>query len=318
MDKIGKEPSSADRFAERQREHNRRSKEIARIFGANLALYVCIIIPVILIGLIWTDTSLPKLGWGLLSDGILTVFLFFLAEYSMIQLGTDGGRLDDEYCEYHKKYISLTEKVRERGVALMYPFCEWQIDLEYETYIKERLRRVKISYIDWSDKYRFMSAEELKSELGIKRGLQISEINAIEPIELTPDMILTDGRRRSGRGGVSECAEDYIDRKKRNPKHILIGSLTAVFTVSVVLTLTGDISLTRVLYTLVKLAALFFRMSSGYNAGARAYNTVEVLHLQSKIALEYSYMEYIDKKLYLKFGDKYGDIECLLTKEENR
>lgn len=315
MNKIDREEAAIDRLIEKQKAHNRRSKDIARIFGANLSLYICIMIPALLIGLIWTDASLPRISPGLLCDGVLTVFLFFVAEYSMIQLGISGGRLDDDYVKYHGEYVELTRTVRQRGTALMYPFCEWQIDVEYDTAIKERLRGAKIPYDEWKEKYSKMGIAELQRALGAKKAAAVAAINALEPIELTPEMILTDGRRKMGRGGISESAEDYVDRKKKSWTHILIGALTAVFTVTVALTLTTDVSLARVLYTLVKLIALFFRMSGGYNAGAKAYNTVEVAHVQSKIALEYAYIEYLDKKLYNNFGDKYGNVAELVSSE---
>ena len=316
MDKIEKEKPTIDKIIEQQKAHNKRSKDIAKIFGANLTLYICIMIPAILIGFIWTDANLPKIGWALLGDGVLTVFLFFLAEYSMIQLGISGGKLDDDYIKYHNEYLDLTRTVRKMGTSLMYPFCDWQIDVEYNTAVKERLRAAKIPYKEWEECYSKMSVEELKNALGVKKSAQVAVINALEHIELTPDMILTDGRKKRSRGGIAESGEDYIDRKKKSWQHILIGAFTAMFTISVALTLTQDISFTRILYTLIKLTALMFRMASGYNAGAKAYNTVEVEHIQSKLALEYSYIEYLDKKLYLNFGDKYGDISEYLPREE--
>ena len=320
MNKIDRESYStdrADRFTERQREHNKRAKEWTRIFGANLSLCICIMIPALLIGFIWTDASLPRLGMGLICDGILTVFLFFLAEYSMIRIGMDGGRLDDDYVKYHREYIELTKAIRERGVALMYPFCEWQIELEYETAVKERLRSIRVPYTEWKESYRHMELEELKEALGVKKAVRVLAVNAMLPIELTPDMILTDGRKRAGRGGISESGEDYVERKKKSWRHILIGALTAIFTISVALTLTQDVSFARVLYTVVKLTALLFRMASGYNSGAKAYNTVEVLHIQSKLALEYSYIEYLDKRLYENFGDRYGDVSQILPNDKS-
>lgn len=316
MDKIEKEKPTIDKIIEQQKAHNKRSKDIAKILGANLTLYICIMIPALLIGFIWTDVSLPKLGWGLLGDGILTVFLFFLAEYSMTQLGISGGKLDDDYNKYHDEYLELTKNIRELGVSLMYPFCEWQIDLEYNNAVKERLRSAKVSKNAWDERYSKMSLEELKHELGAKKAVQVAAVNSLEHIELTPDMILTDGRRKKKRGGISESGDDYIDRKKKSWGHILVGAFTAMFTISVAMTLTQDISFTRILYTFVKLTALLFRMANGYNAGAKAYNTVEVAHIQSKLSLEYAYMEYLDKKLYLNFGDKYGDISEYLPVED--
>ncbi len=314
MKLIENEQTSTERMLARQKAHNDRSKSIAKIFGANLSLYICMMIPALLVGFIWTDTGLPHIGWGLLCDGAVTVFLFFLAEYSMIQVGISGGRLDDEYVRYHDEYIALTSKVLKLGTALMYPFCEWQIEAEHIRAVKDTLRAVGVAYDDWEKRYRHMSEDELVSELGARKTAAVISACRLEPIELTPDMILTDGPIRKGRGGVSESGFEYIERKKRSWRHVLIGSLSALFTVMIALTLTSDISLARVLYTFAKLCTLFFRMSSGYASGARAFNTVEVTHLQSKLALEYAYIEYIEKELYLNFGDRYGKIDELIGK----
>ena len=58
---------------------------------------------------------------------------------------------------------------------------------------------------------------------------------------------------------------------------------------------------------------LLFRMAKGYNRGARAYNTIQVKNYKAKCNYLSMYDRFVQDKTYLKFGDKYGDIECYIT-----
>ena len=86
------------------------------------------------------------------------------------------------------------------------------------------------------------------------------------------------------------AAETFFGKDKGGALDKILSRVTTivgiVFVVVVLfLFMTQDVSFARVLYTALKLTALLFRMASGYNSGAKAYNTVEVLHIQSKLAL---------------------------------
>jgi hypothetical protein len=83
-----------------------------------------------------------------------------------------------------------------------------------------------------------------------------------------------------------------------------------LLTVSVAITLTSDFSFARVMYTVFKLVVLLFRMATGYNIGARAYNTIEVRRLQVVCNYLRQYVRFVEDKTYLKLGNKYGDISC--------
>ena len=91
---------------------------------------------------------------------------------------------------------------------------------------------------------------------------------------------------------------------------------TGLLTVSVVVTLTSDITFARVIYTVFKLVMLLFRMAKGYDRGAWAYNTIEVRQLKAKSNYLRQYIKFIEDKLYLKLGDKYGDISALVNDED--
>lgn len=301
----------------REKERNDKAKQTARMIGQNLSLYVCLMLPVLLIGFIWTDSSLPKLGWGLLSDGLVTVLMFVIGERAMLQIGTAGGKLDDEYATERSEYKDLVKKVtKEIGTILLDPYCDWQTDLELEQARRVCCRRLRIDYKEYCSKYMGKSLEELEAELRQDKALKVHAINMLEPIDLTAEILLTDGLNKYGRGGVPEGGDEYVERKKFGFWGIIISVLTAIFTVGISLAMTKDITFARVIYTLVKLTALLFRMAMGYNNGAKAYNTVEVRHLQAKIRYLEAYVEFIEKKVYESIADRYEQIKDIIKLEE--
>ena len=71
----------------REKKRNENAKMMAKTVTQNLYTYLCIAIPLLLIATIWTDFTLPKLGWGLAGDGILTVALMVVGERLMGKVG---------------------------------------------------------------------------------------------------------------------------------------------------------------------------------------------------------------------------------------
>ena len=309
MEKI---PSREDRMKDR----NARQKNLAKTIGQNLSLYVCIMIPVLLVGLIWTETSLPTFGWGLLSDALLTVVLFVIGERAMITVGIAGGKLDDEYLATREKFHETVAKVKALGVLLLEPFCDWSIDRELIHAKRTRLRRLGIKYEQWVNEYESMTFEDLKAAFGVETAAKLIEIKHLKPIDLDPDLLLTAGYGSKQRRNVPDGAEIYIEKKRYGKVGILISALTAAFTVAVTLALTEDVTIARVLYTSVKLIALLYRMANGYNNGAKAYNTMEVRSLTAKIEYLDEYMEFLGKKLYLQIADQYPQIHLLTNAEK--
>ena len=298
---------------QRMRDHNAKQKNLAKMIGQNLSLYICIMIPVLLVGLIWTESSLPKLGWGLLGDGILTVALFVIGERSMLNVGIIGGKLDDEYIENRKIFREVVSKVKGIGILMLEPFCDWQTDMELERAKRTRCRRIGIKYDAYKEQYEGKTFEELKDMVGIEKATKLTEINKLKPIDLNPDLLLPEGGGNRERRDIPKGAEQYIEKKRYGKVGIAVSVFTAVFTVAISLAITKDITIARVLYTAVKLVALLFRMANGYNNGAKAYNTMEVRHLSAKIEYLDEYAEFMDKKLYLQIADQYPEIQKLIS-----
>ena len=71
----------------------------------------------------------------------------------------------------------------------------------------------------------------------------------------------------------------------------------------------------RVIYTVFKLVILLFRMATGYGMGAKAFNTIEVRQIKAKCNYLRQYIMFIEDKIYLNLGDKYGDVKCFVGGE---
>lgn len=312
MNELEMLPEKKDKWSAFQKKYNNTSKGIVSIVGANISLFICILLPLFLIGFIWTDFGAPQLGISLLSDGIVTVALFIIGEMMMMRVGADGGKLDIEYTEARKAFTTLSEQVNKLGTMLMMVFCEWQIDVEYNQAFAARLRALRMTKEDW-EKVKDMKYSDLCQTYGRKKAKDIRSLNCLEPVELNEAILMYDDDSDAlARGGVPISGEGYIRKKSRSWGLILTTAFTGLLTVSVAITLTSDLSFSRVMYTAFKLVVLLFRMAKGYDVGARAYNTIEVRRLQAKCSYLRRYERFVNDKTYLKLGDKYGDINCFL------
>ena len=292
-----------------QKDYNVSSKAIVHLIGTNISLLVCIFLPLLLVGFIWTEFGAIKVDVKFISDGVITVALFIIGELMMMRVGASGGKLDSEYKEAKSEYDRLVKEVNEIGTMFMAVFCEWQIDLEMKQAIATRLRYLHLKRTDW-DATKDMSYRQLKKKYGRKKANKIYRLNRIEPVELNDSILLFNGNDVFARGGVPISGEEYISKKSHSVGLILSSLFTALLSVSVVLTLTTDITFARVMYTAVKLVILFFRMAQGYDIGAKAYNTVEVKRLSAKNNYLRQYLRFVTDKTYLRLGNEYGDVSC--------
>lgn len=314
MSEIERIPEKKDKLTNVQEGYNLTSKTLVHILGTNLALFICILLPIFLIGFIWTDFGVIVIGWKYITDGIVTVALFIIGEVMMMKVGADGGKLDSEYISEKKEYSALRTTVNEVGTMLMSVFCEWQSDVELEQAIATRLRSLRLTRDDWTN-LKDVPYSELQKTYGKKKAKKIVALNQLEPIELNEAILLYDNANNLERGGVPLSGEAYMHKKTHSVEMLLSCLFTGLLTVSVVLTFTSDVSFARVLYTIYKIIALLYRMAIGYGVGAKAYNTVEARQLSAKSNYLRRYIRFINDKTYLKLGDKYGDISCYINED---
>lgn len=296
-----------------QRQYNTKSKKVVHVLGTNIALFICLILPFLLIGFVWTDFGLPQVSFKLVSEGIVTVALFFIGEVMMMRVGSDGGKLDAEYIEEKNAFGKILDSVNKIGTMLIPVYCEWQVDVELEHAIAVRLHQMRLTRKDW-DTLKDKEYNELAKKYGRKKAKRIYSLNQLEPIELNEALLLYENGD-SSRGGVPISGEDFLRKKSHSFEMVLSSIFCGLLTISVAITITSDISFARVLYTIFKVVTLLFRMAVGYNLGSQAYNTVEVKRLQAKSNYLRKYIRFVEDKTYLKLGDKYGDMACYEEEE---
>lgn len=309
-------PEKEDKLSKFEKNYNITSKRLVHILGTNMALFICILLPIFLVGSIWTEFGIPEIGVKFVSDGIVTVVLFVIGEMMMMRIGADGGKLDSEYIAANNTFKKLIVEVRSVGTAFMAVFCEWQIDVEMSNALTTRLRQLRFSREEW-ERIKNMSYSELKNTYGKRKAKRIVALNQLEPIDLNEFILLYDDPHEGlSRGGVPLSGEAYLKKKTHSIEMVLSCLFTGLLTVSVAMTLTSDISFARVMYTIFKLIVLIYRMAVGYGMGAKAYNTVEVRQLEVKSDFLRNYIRFVTEKTYLKIGNKYGDIRCFVDDED--
>lgn len=316
MNELERIDQATDKVADLQKKYNISQKKIAYIIGKNLTLFVCMLLPLLLVGFVWVDLGAIVLGPKMLSDGLLTVALFVCGEVMMTRLGSDGGRLDESFISAKNEFETTVTKVSEIGSMLLGAFCDWQIDLEMEQAINYRLKMLRMTPKMW-DEVKNLSPDDLKARFGKIKAKRLMDIINLKPIELNEAILLYNGEY-TARGGVPESGEAYIHKKRHMIGTVISCIFTGLLTVTVVVTLTADVTLARVVYTVFKLTFLLFRMAKGYDRGARAYNTVEVRQLKAKTNYLKQYIKFVEDKMYLKLGDKYGDFSCLISETEEK
>lgn len=300
----------------RERKRNEAAKKLAKTITQNLYTYLCIAIPFLLIATIWTDFTLPEIGWNLLGDGILTVVLMVVGERLMVRVGTFGGKLDDDHANAKKRYKEARAAAKKKDLSLMTPYCEWQIDQEFERARRARCSRLRIKYEDYTSKYEGHSLGELKTMLPLEKAVAVDQINQLDPIILTPDMLLYDYGKRQGRRDIPESGEEFEDKKIIGRKGLIVSVVTCLICVGLPITWGGNVTLAKVIYTIGKLIILLFRMFKGYDNGAKAYHTIEVRYLDAKSDYLEEFVEFIDNKTYIKISDEYTEIKKIIGDEK--
>lgn len=316
MNELERMPDEKRRWTDVQKDYNITSKALVHLVSSNISLLVCLLLPLLLIGFIWTDFGVIEIDVKLISDGIVTIALFIIGETLMMRIGASGGKLDADYISVRKEFDTLVAKVNDVGTMFMSVFCEWQIDVEMEKAVATRLRYLRFTQADW-EKVKDKSYKELKQIYGKKKAKKIVELNQLAPVDLNESILLFNNNDGLARGGVPISGEEYIYQKSHSAKMILSALFAGVATISVAITLTSDISFSRVMYTAFKLVMLLYRMAGGYDIGAKAYHTVEVKQLKAKTAYLRQYLRFVEDKTYLKLGDKYGDVGCFVSDTNN-
>ena len=319
MEELERIEMATDKVSDFQKKYNVSQKKISYIIGKNLTLLVCMMVPLLLIGFIWTEFGAIVFHTRMIAEGIVTVMLLAVGEIMMTRLGADGGKMDTDYVEAKNEFEALLHEVGRVGTLLLDIFCDWQIDVEMEQAIRVRLRIQRMTPKMW-EAVKGLSHEELESRFGKRRAQKIQEIIDLKPIELNSAILLYNSEY-TARGDIPESGDAFMNKKSAWITRGLSWLFGGLLTLSILMYPTTDITFARVMYTAVKMGFLLYRMCCGYDRGAKAYNTIEVRRIKAKTNYLRQYIKFMEDKLYMKLGDKYGDLtqfvgEDMIVEEE--
>ncbi len=284
--------SKDDLRADKKQEFNSRQINVARSLGENMASFGCILVVILFVGYIWTDMKIDVFTERMLCDALVSVISFIVVEDLMSRNGINCGKLYGEYIKAYSDYLSLKERVISAGITHLAGFCDETVEKEYEAYLRKRCRELRIDY----EEYKSLSGKarkEMKRLPKWKVGA-VMALNQIKPIVLTPDLLLTDGTgEHDSHRGIGISAKEYVKRSTKGWANITVTLITCTFSASIAFFANAGASWGLVMYTVLKLSLLCWRMYKGYSAGAKAYNTIEVKHLQDKMTYLQLYLESI-------------------------
>ena len=304
-DSVFKEPSREKIKEHRQKEFNEKQRFITKAIGENMATIGAILIVLFFVGYIWTDIQIRLSFETILLDGAITVVFLVFLESMCTHNGIKGGKLDNVYIKTHDEYLALRKTVTDLGISMMSAFCEKQIDVEYETYMRRRCKELKISYEDYLNEYSKCSFKRLKRIFPRSKAARIFALRSIKPIELTPDILMTDGSENvKKRGGVGKSANEYIREQNYGFFNLVMTVISGFCSAAIAFYANDGASWGLVMYTVMKLVLAARKAYRGYSKGSKAFSIYEVTHMQDKMMYLNLYREYVEE--YNKKGEDYG------------
>ncbi len=227
----------------------------------------------------FTDVSLSSVVTVEFSlSFLILLFCSYTMYFSMADTGARRGAQDEEYIQARARYDELRKRLGDDGMLFSLDvFCHRYTERELISAQRAILLGAGISYDEFKEKYKGKRRRETVAALGGKRARIVAKANALKPITLTPDMLLSIGRRAHARNPLREAP----DRKRL--WHTLCAlvptTLTSFFAVSVVCSVISEPSLATVTECIIKLFALVWNGSKGYVMGYNniAKETVEYL-----------------------------------------
>ena len=83
MKELERIEEATERVESFQKKYNVNQKKFTYILGKNLTLFICMLVPLLLIGFVWTDFMPIVISPKIFGDGVLTVSLFVIGEVTL-------------------------------------------------------------------------------------------------------------------------------------------------------------------------------------------------------------------------------------------
>ena len=188
-------------------EGNKLSKLVLN--NARTIMMVFILFTVIVV----MTTDIKFINISSLRDLGLEFFILLFCSYGMYVCCTDGGikagYATDVYKNAVKRFSELKAEIECSCLSKMGDFCQHYIDEELKKTRMHHLSVVCITYEEYLEKYVKLGKKEIDAipELTSAQKKAIKDANAVKPIKLTPEKIMTQGKSVYTRSALATSPE---------------------------------------------------------------------------------------------------------------
>lgn len=270
-----------------QKFKNRIAKSFLDIAGAGVGIFLAI--AVILI----TTTDIHISSFEDFAGFTLEFFLLLFCTYSMYVNSTDSGMRaalkTDTYKAQHEVFIKAKGEIIAAKLQARLPeFCHHYIVTELYNSRNAVLAIIGFPYEEYEEKYLGKSDEEIEKCEALTHGQKkaVIKANAIEPLKLTPEMIMKRGRKSGRRDPLGTTPES---KKTANLIFRFFSTFfTSIIASMIVLDAVTDPSWGVFVECVVKLMAIIMNGVLGYRFGYEniLIDTVEYMNDQAELLRE--------------------------------
>lgn len=229
----------------------------------------------------------------------LDFFLLLFCSYAMYVNCADSGMRAGLKTDTYKKGIEAFNASKQKIIDLkfqvkLYDFCRFYIKTELESIRNTILAVIGFSYDVYSQEWMCKDKEYvLKSELTSAQKKAIIKANAVEPIHLTPEMIMRRGRTLGKRSplGITPEAKKGINFGVKFFNTFVTAFLLSIIALQVV----TEPTWTVVASCIFKLLAIVLNGFSGYKFGYENIVIDTVDYMEGQEDLMKQAIDYIER-----------------------
>ena len=226
-------------------------------FVNNMGKAIALIAAAVATLITFTDITMSELTIASFVPSLIAMLICsYVIYFSMEDAGEELGKSSEEYLTACKKYTAEREKISGMDIAPLRKFCN-EYSLEELEFRKQGLM------MSWGISDEELSAYKKGEHLERKKSKLCKKITNLPPARLTPQLLLS--RKRWHKR--SELSNPEKSKIPMLIVKILPSTICMVLTVSIMLSVKEDMTVSDVINGILKLSALPVIGFKGYSAG---------------------------------------------------
>lgn len=258
----------------------------------------CVSLFIILAVILITTTDIHLCTFEDFAGFTIDFFLLLTCAYAMYvnsaDSGSRAGLRTDTYKKQNEAFEAKKRAIIDGKLQSRLPeFCRYFVETELENARNSILAVIGFPLEEYNTVWIGKSAEEVNaSDLSAMQKRAVIEANALEPVKLTPEMIMKRGRGNSRRAPLGTTPE-----KKRTMNFVIrffMTFLTTIVTSMIALEAVTDPTWTVIVTCVVKLLTIVLNGAMGYKFGYENKVVDTVGYMEDQEDLMRQAMEYFE------------------------